>query len=232
MEEVPDEQDREQRHLAVQSNIDQSLHPSRASSLPRPAIETPPAISPPAESNDAAPRSQDETPPFQDATQNPRHNSIGGGYFPEISSDTQTHTHDQSQQQDLGAPSPELSIPPSAPMDDLQDFYNIPSPAPGPTIAPAAPFSPQLPRPEVQIPPAIPASFPYLQPSAPPASSFAPTSAVGSRSVAAPQSYITDDEAILLAQKHAKWAISALNFEDVPTAVKELRIALKALGAQ
>ena len=33
------------------------------------------------------------------------------------------------------------------------------------------------------------------------------------------------------AQKHAKWAISALNFEDVDTAVKELRIALNALGA-
>jgi vacuolar protein sorting-associated protein VTA1 len=35
----------------------------------------------------------------------------------------------------------------------------------------------------------------------------------------------------MAAQKHAKWAISALNFEDVPTAVKELRIALQNLGA-
>ncbi|OAA40707.1 hypothetical protein NOR_05795 [Metarhizium rileyi] len=34
------------------------------------------------------------------------------------------------------------------------------------------------------------------------------------------------------AQKHAKWAISALNFEDVPTAVQELRNALAMLGAQ
>ena len=33
------------------------------------------------------------------------------------------------------------------------------------------------------------------------------------------------------AQKHAKWAISALNFEDVPTAVRELRKALELLGA-
>ncbi|PFH62154.1 hypothetical protein XA68_14823 [Ophiocordyceps unilateralis] len=33
------------------------------------------------------------------------------------------------------------------------------------------------------------------------------------------------------AQKHAKWAISALNFDDVPTAVKELRNALHKLGA-
>jgi vacuolar protein sorting-associated protein VTA1 len=36
----------------------------------------------------------------------------------------------------------------------------------------------------------------------------------------------------MAAQKHAKWAISALNFEDVPTAVKELRIALQSLGAR
>ena len=33
------------------------------------------------------------------------------------------------------------------------------------------------------------------------------------------------------AQKHARWAISALNFEDVKTAVKELQSALESLGA-
>jgi vacuolar protein sorting-associated protein VTA1 len=46
-----------------------------------------------------------------------------------------------------------------------------------------------------------------------------------------PGGYKTDDESVMAAQKHAKWAISALNFEDVPTAVKELRIALQNLGA-
>jgi vacuolar protein sorting-associated protein VTA1 len=40
-----------------------------------------------------------------------------------------------------------------------------------------------------------------------------------------------DEEHILQAQKHARWAISALNFEDVPTAVKEFQSALRALGA-
>lgn len=34
------------------------------------------------------------------------------------------------------------------------------------------------------------------------------------------------------ATKHARFAISALNFEDVPTAVKELRAALAALNAR
>jgi len=41
-----------------------------------------------------------------------------------------------------------------------------------------------------------------------------------------------DEAAMVGAQKHAKWAISALNFEDVPTAVRELRKALELLGAQ
>jgi vacuolar protein sorting-associated protein VTA1 len=38
-----------------------------------------------------------------------------------------------------------------------------------------------------------------------------------------------EDEAMAKAQKHARWAISALNYEDVDTAVKELRIALGML---
>ncbi|KAF2118383.1 Vta1 like-domain-containing protein [Lophiotrema nucula] len=41
----------------------------------------------------------------------------------------------------------------------------------------------------------------------------------------------TDEEAVIAAEKHAKWAISALHFEDINTAVKELRIALQSLGA-
>jgi len=44
--------------------------------------------------------------------------------------------------------------------------------------------------------------------------------------------YVADEEAVIKAQKHARWAISALNFEDVNTAVKELRGALEALGAR
>lgn len=31
-------------------------------------------------------------------------------------------------------------------------------------------------------------------------------------------------------QKHARWAISALNYEDVDTARKELQLALSKLG--
>ncbi len=41
----------------------------------------------------------------------------------------------------------------------------------------------------------------------------------------------TDEESIRSAQKHATWAISALNYEDVEYAVKELQRALGSLGA-
>ena len=41
-----------------------------------------------------------------------------------------------------------------------------------------------------------------------------------------------DDASISKAEKHAKWAISALNFDDVPTAIRELRNALETLGAK
>lgn len=53
--------------------------------------------------------------------------------------------------------------------------------------------------------------------------------------IATPQSAIAPasevaEENMMSAQKHARWAISALNFEDVPTAIRELRAALSDLG--
>ncbi|POS87406.1 hypothetical protein EPUL_000661 [Erysiphe pulchra] len=47
-----------------------------------------------------------------------------------------------------------------------------------------------------------------------------------------PNQPITDDMSIAKAQKHARWAISALNFEDTDTAIRELREALKTLGSK
>ncbi|KAF7588624.1 hypothetical protein BBP40_005435 [Aspergillus hancockii] len=45
-------------------------------------------------------------------------------------------------------------------------------------------------------------------------------------------SQAVDDQTIALAQKHARWAVSALTFDDVNTAIKELRNSLKCLGAE
>ena len=50
--------------------------------------------------------------------------------------------------------------------------------------------------------------------------------------VQAPIGVDLSEEAIAKASKHARWAISALNFDDVPTAIKELRGALETLGAR
>lgn len=107
-----------------------------------------------------------------------------------------------------------------------------------PTFAPSAPStaavaSPpvnqptdsyfQNPAPPVALSPAVPRLHPVPSPLAVPASTYTSTQAAGG--------FTTDEAAMASAQKHAKWAISALNFEDVPTAVKELRKALELLGA-
>lgn len=45
-------------------------------------------------------------------------------------------------------------------------------------------------------------------------------------------SHSVDDNAIALAQKHARWAVSALTFDDVNTTIKELKNSLKQLGVE
>lgn len=115
-----------------------------------------------------------------------------------------------------------------------------------PTTQPTSGVSPQSFYASQQPSPAPPTNrfvAPPAQPNPPPpASQKAPqTFWSGPPPTAAQQAYITatasevyttDDEAIAMASKHAKWAISALNFDDIPTAVKELRNALHKLGAQ
>lgn len=94
------------------------------------------------------------------------------------------------------------------------------------------PQQPQQPSPNLFSPPPISAPN-IIQPSAvppPPAPSQAvhvpPPQALPNANV------VVDEEAMMKAQKHARWAISALNFEDVPTAIKEFQLALQTLGAR
>ncbi|KAK8058008.1 hypothetical protein PG994_008456 [Apiospora phragmitis] len=128
--------------------------------------------------------------------------------------------------------------PPTLP-DTPQSFYQQPQPPVHQPSAPVTAPGPGLPPPPQGYTPTQPSAPPanifYTQPSAPaqqpqvptpsqPASSYSggpPTNSV----------YQADDMSIVQAQKHAKWAISALNFEDVPTAVRELKAALNSLGA-
>ncbi|KIW07851.1 uncharacterized protein PV09_01766 [Verruconis gallopava] len=173
--------------------------------------------------------------------------SASDGYFPIIP----TFTSEQA------APSlptaPEDSAPnvtmvspgsTSAPMSSpAANFYiaqgrpiepSVPAESPGqPQVQPVAPSQYHMPTPTaphqfISPPQQTTLSAPSL---APQPSIQAQQPALTQLPQTMPGQYNRDDESIMQAQKHAKWAISALNFEDVDTAVKELRIALRALGA-
>lgn len=238
VEDAPDEGDQLQSHLASQSAHNQTLHPSG-----QPSAAGSPGISPASNSKfdpypkdgfpyNIATTSNDVVSPIQPSP-DARNGSLGGGYFPSVP----TFTSD--------------TIPlPSAPSDimDMDTTPDLPGPSrlPPPTSnrTPSFDFS-SFPPPDIkdsedeapQLPPG-PQNF-YTQ--APPPQQF---------NVPPPQQYYTqptqaptampvksvplniDEEAIAKAQKHARWAISALNFEDAETAVRELRAALATLGAQ
>lgn len=131
--------------------------------------------------------------------------SIGGGYFPEVPDATSS-----------SAPAPSL---PSTPAD----FYNKMQPPP--VVPPPQEFGLQ---PEGR--PSAPTPHQMSAPTATPPDLRAPVVPLGGNGPPVGK-YNADDDAIMAAQKHAKWAISALNFEDVETGVKELRAALHSLGA-
>ncbi|EWZ99908.1 hypothetical protein NW765_005826 [Fusarium oxysporum] len=126
------------------------------------------------------------------------------------------------------SPVPESSAQPATqipPQPSPQIPTKLPSqfaPPPPEPFTPSAPPSwtttPSAPHPAVSNPAPVIRQAPAPQPPAP-----APAQTTG---------FATDQRDINQAQKHAKWAISALNFEDVPTAVQELRNALRMLGAQ
>jgi len=237
VEEVPDEQDNVEARLARQSLINQSLHPSaqasaRASPSGKPRFDPYPRDGFPY----TAAVQTDNVSPLE-TSPNERDGSVGGGYFPEVptfTSETQQTplpTAPADDTLDIGHPDqqssfsrqqitptssslpPPIGNEPTSPAP--QEFYQQ-SPAPQ-----QPPSNPQ-PQPSTQIPKFVPAPEP------------APTltQQTASKLTSTQVQYNTDDLAIAKAQKHARWAISALNFEDVDTAVRELRGALQTLGAQ
>lgn len=261
--EIPDENDRLQGHMAERSTYDESLHPSRAPSVPpQPAQAYQSPHQQPAEDYHHG-AAQPEVSPLDPLTAD-RTMSAGGGYFPRVP--------------DSDGRAPPLSLPDAPPEDPSSPPVVLPDSSPLPLPTPsAAEFPPSQPsnflhsfpppkmdEPNISppssnpvplyapAPPSALASFPPQHtPSAPrqaPPAPIRPLPATGApvkqappRQMAPPAmappdsgqaSYLTDEEAILKAQKHARWAISALNFEDANTAVKELRGALEALGAR
>ncbi|KAJ5573422.1 Vacuolar protein sorting-associate Vta1 N-terminal [Penicillium hispanicum] len=210
VEEIPDEADRLGRQMASQSSIDESLHPSRASSLPRPPAPSELEI-PSVPRNAPGPPGQameidNPQPGGLDLPSTP--GTIGGSHsvpqLPDTPGSLKTHTpHAPNAFQSFPPPpaSPSVAAPdPALFYDPSNASAHIPPPAATSSLSGSASFTP------------VPAAPPPAAPSQP--------------------SHSVDDQSISMAQKHARWAVSALTFDDVDTAVKELRNSLRYLGAE
>ncbi|KAA8643535.1 uncharacterized protein ATNIH1004_010304 [Aspergillus tanneri] len=123
--------------------------------------------------------------------------------------------------QSAGGPDRFQSFPPSASPDrsppgtshDVKAFYNTQ----GPPALPTQPQSGAIPIVSHPATQPVPVPVPHI-----PAASA--SSQINTQGV--------DDNSIVQAQKHARWAISALTFDDVNTAIKELKSSLKHLGVE
>lgn len=115
-----------------------------------------------------------------------------------------------------------------APPTPLDSFQAPPTPGPPPISSPQPRAQQPYQPPSIPAPQTAPVQSWAQQPSV--------NRAVGARNVPAPapqpQPVEIDEEAVMKAQKHGRWAISALNFEDVPTAIREFEAALRTLGAR
>ncbi|KAH6638062.1 Vta1 like-domain-containing protein [Boeremia exigua] len=187
--------------------------------------------------------------------------SVGGGYFPRtdapptFTSDntapslpTAPSIVDDPLTSSLGNPDVAMgSTPQASGVPDPSAFYQNPASPPlvtqPPQASPLNPYAspPQRPQQHFPAPSPQPPQQPYHMPqtiapsqqysSAPRQNPSAQLAAPPPQVASSSGTFRDDEESIRQAQKHAKWAISALNFDDAATAVKELRIALQALGA-
>lgn len=209
VEEVPDEQDNVEHDLARQSTLDHSLHPSAQPSA-QPSSGGTPANGFEPYPRDGFPYNVAKDTPL-DTSATDRNGSVGGGYFPEVPTGVASDPMDITPPVELPGSSENdfSSFPPPNISSDDNDL-NLPS---APQDFYTAPPPQQAPPPTASFVPPIHAPQPVPVP-------------------VATGPFKTDDESIAAAQKHAKWAISALNFEDPVTAVRELRAALHSLGTQ
>lgn len=110
-----------------------------------------------------------------------------------------------------------------------------PSPPPERSDLPPPPITvskPALPPPPAVFPTPAPAPQPSAPPFVPMPQASAPpvqTNGSGNDEEWKPAPSNVDPTTIANAQKHAKWAISALNYEDLETARKELKLALQLI---
>ena len=259
IEEVPDEHDRLVRHMAQRSSLDESLHPSRVHSTQRQPNQGQSDIDGAFSTQENNEENYYSDAPASgvsllDPSVAGRKTPDGGGYFPNVPDSVETTHQPRSEAPpedmksqlamdlpDSSALPPPTSLstpfmrPPDIPPVDLSKSSLPPHPIYPPSV-------PRYPPPHVSPHPSQPSVAPdYALGSSQQIPQFRqpPHTLQGGPSLpAAPASldsqitYVADEEAILKAQKHARWAISALNFEDVSTAIKELRGALGSLGAR
>ncbi|ODH12869.1 hypothetical protein ACO22_07836 [Paracoccidioides brasiliensis] len=225
VEDVTDEFYNEEKRLAHQSSLNESLHPSRASSVPpfrRPesgivtaasstGLPSPPSYS--AGMMDLSP----------DARQRPSH--LSQAYVPDLPAAPSDFPSPASSSQDLPATGTGGFSERRTSLSTFQSF-------PAPTTQPST----DIPGPAMGSPP--PSGFDGWMRQAPPTTA-PPTSIQPTKPVQGASSYPNqppahgvDEDAIAKAQKHARWAVSALNFDDVQTAIKELTNALNMLGSK
>ncbi|KAJ5278613.1 Vacuolar protein sorting-associate Vta1 N-terminal [Penicillium angulare] len=207
VEEIPDEADRLGRQMAHQSSLDESLHPSRTSSLPPATASTPDIPSVPRNAPGSPPQSMDIDNTYSGGLELPSTpctigNSASIPQLPDTPGSSSNHIA-PSTNAFQSFPPPSSSLPGVAP--DPASFYD-PSSASAHIPAPAASHS------------VLP--------------SFTPAPVVPVPVASGPPSQTVDDNSITLAQKHARWAVSALTFDDVNTAIKELKNSLRYLGAE
>ncbi|KUJ24688.1 DUF605-domain-containing protein [Mollisia scopiformis] len=258
VEDVPDEQDKVEARIARQSSIDQSLHPSAEVSargspgnfepyprdgFPYTAVQddnvSPLEPSPNERTGSVGGGYFPEVPTFTSQNQEPT--------LPTAPPDVLNLPQQPSAPPGFRAPEDFESFPPPTLPDDPpmppQDFYRQSPPAQQPHVPPPqvtaytppvqqSPYQPphQQPPPQFQPPPQQYQPPPQQYQPPPQRHIPAPAPAQAPAPIRKDQ-LITDDMSIAKAQKHARWAISALNFEDAETAVKELRAALQTLGA-
>lgn len=247
VQDVPDEHDQLQSRLAQHPAYDESLHPSRTPSVRLQASQAPSPQATAEEyySNPQAPEVSPLGPLRADRTM-----SEGGGYFRSAPNgdEARTAAFQTASPEDPVSPvsvhlDPDPQVSPSSmagpgfpqlhapPPNSLHSFpppnvdeWNMPAPTPVPF--PSYPRPRAAPRPAPQTP----TQPPLPTPSAP-IRQLMPHP-VAPVPLARETGYRHDEESVMKAQKHAKFAISALNFEDANTAVKELMYALEALGAR
>ncbi|KAK4672690.1 hypothetical protein QC763_105300 [Podospora pseudopauciseta] len=181
----------------------------------------------PTQLNDPVPRSPSIPSPISP----PSHNPANYQGAPDLPSPVTVPTWTQSQPSPLDTPPPvSWSQPPTQP-PPTTGWTPSPAAQQQPYAPPSAPPTFAMNNPStaaVASPPVSPPTNPYYMNMTPTAYTTHPPAPAA---YAPAQSGLVDEAAMVGAQKHAKWAISALNFEDVPTAVKELRRALELLGA-